>query len=154
MTSLKRAQFLRHGLFSTMIGAVVLHSPPGEAATRTVHLQSFITLTCGGSDLCVGKFPRATSRRRFNVTRIACRLNGPNGSTLQSADVFLIEGGSFTFATFLSHVHSSPEGVHEVNDAADIRVSDGQQLQVLLELDSGVADSAFCSETGTTELLQ
>jgi hypothetical protein len=139
-------------MLSAAMAVAISYSLPAAAAVRTVHLQSTITLTCDGSNLCEGKFPRGSANRQFNVTRVACRLNGPPGSALEAADVFLKDSSGLPFGTFLTHVHSSSTGVHEVSDAVDIRVAAGQQLLIILNLDSGIAGTAFCSETGTTDL--
>jgi hypothetical protein len=126
----------------------------GPAATviRTQHYQAEIDLTCIGN--CSGNFPSPGSKRRQNITRMSCRINGAAGSTFDFGAAELRSAGdAHILSQFLAVDHSTSTGIHTFNRAIDMQAGNQQHVRVNFIL-SGTSASATCTASGTLETLQ
>jgi hypothetical protein len=119
-----------------------------------VHYQAELALKCTGS-LCSGDFPQLGRKRRLNVTRMTCLMRGSDGSTYDLGRIELLDAdGVFVLEQFLPVDFSSSNGQHTLNRAVDIQVLGKQHLAAFLFLSSGTAGFAFCTASGTLDILQ
>jgi hypothetical protein len=129
----------------------------GQAATvlSTAHYQAQLGLTCTGNNICSGNFPAVAPKRRLNLTRITCILQGSAGSTFAVGESVLTNANSSSSsAQFLPPAFTSSTGVHTINQAVDMQVKATQYVLVAFILAAGTFSSAVCTATGTLETLQ
>jgi len=138
-------------------GQVVEAIAPAATVVSTAHYQAHLGLTCSGT-ACAGAFPLVGARRRLNVTRMSCYLQGPRGSTFYTGFVDLRDrDDSFVLTQWLPVDYSGSNAFntyHQLNRAVDVQVGPRQHIEVRLSLASGTALSAACAAAGTLDTLQ
>jgi hypothetical protein len=138
---------------------------PGEAQVMagteatvlsSVHYQARRVLSCGGSPLCSGSFPAVGAKRRLNVTRMNCFIQGTAGSTFSAGAVEMMDASNlFLMDEYLPGAYSAPNGFHTLNHAIDMEVIATRHIKVSLVLSAGATASAgVCTATGTLDTLQ
>jgi hypothetical protein len=127
---------------------------PAAAVLSSVHYQAQIVLSCGGI-LCSGTFPPVAAKRRLNVTRMTCLMQGTAGSTFSFAAVQLRNASNgFVLDQLLPSAYSSSDGIHTLNQAIDMQVIAGRRVAIALILATGTASAGRCTATGTLDTLQ
>lgn len=138
-------------------GQVVEAIAPAATVVSTVHYQAHLGLTCS-LRACSGELPRLGARRRLNLTRMSCYLQGTTGAPFFTGFVELRSADdSFVLVQWLPVDHSGSDGFsvyHQLNRAVDVQVGPRQHIEVRLSLGSGTALSASCAAAGTLDTLQ
>lgn len=129
----------------------------GAEATvlSSVHYQARRVLSCGGT-LCSGNFPAVGPKRRLNVTRMNCFIQGTAGSTFSIGVVQLKNASNgILLDEYLPGVYSAPNGFHTLNQAIDMEVIATRHITVNLVVSTGdTASAGVCTATGTLDTLQ